>query len=469
MPRFLLAALFLTITCLLGAPARAQAVPMLTGGTLIGVFFDQLRGFAADLEKRGLAFIDRGDIAFGQQQILFAGIITGLVNQFATEYAKALDNTLSTFSVGEQAVFGDLREQVAGIDALIKGGNTIAEARIYQMQSSANQLLDRLPGPRYPIVYGITAADLSPERGENPSDITIIGFHLSDPRLDRKPPVVTIDGETVPLPGLSLLEDRLGVQLPAPMKAKLAGAQSACAPRRTVSVEVSVFYLDKRLLRRPVEKTAGFHVNVYSSPDRYDVVIMASGTRSTTSLEDRSFKLEPPLYAQANCGHNKSVSAQIALPANAQEGMCRAEWRDMNHVVDRAQDCRVGGTVATISGTIYARDRNRAGNCPGNANGYLYASGTYKVPVETRTSVVAPRKKFNVRAPLEIKTGLDLGPALVNTTIDVILSRRGCQEPLDRMRIETNVVAARTEQSSEGGGFVGVLQNSQLRLVEKAP
>lgn len=444
---------------------EAQVAAGLTGAALIA----QLRGIVNEFEEAAQSLIAQGNNALAQQQMLLAGILESTIDQVEGAYADSLDKTLSTVSVAEQNIFADLREQVEGVRDLVGTADKAAAARIYQSQGAANQLLNRLPhAVAYPVFYGMAVGDLDPKVGARPSDIEILGFQLSDPRLDRKPPSVKVAGQEISGPDVSVLEDRIDIQVSEALKQQLGIDDTPCNPRKSFPVELTVYYSVKHgwwIFSRLEEKSVAFNANALPGADRYHVTIDYRGTQTDTTWDSRSFATDP-VYRSMGCEDSTSASARFEAPEGSRRLQCSAVWIDTSNVKNQSADCAVGGRVATGTGAMRGRDREWTGNCPGGGHGSFRIRGSYEVPVTSTSPVSGERRNFTASAPLGLTAALGIDPALTGVTVDVSISREACAAELDHITVPVANHAARTEQPSDNGRFRAVVQNGSIRISE---
>ncbi len=454
----------------LSSPPRAQAdvvTGTLAAGT-IAQFIGGLRDLVSDIEQSAASLIMLGNVAAAQQQMLLAGILTQTIEQLEEAYANSLDRTIEGLSLVEQNVFTNLQAQLSSVEGIVDGTIEGAQETIYQTQAAANQLLDRLPlVARYPVFYGARVGDLSPEAGDNPADIEILGFLLSDPRLDRKPPEVTVDGVTIPGSALSIREDRIHVQVPRELKERLGVDNEACNPRRTFPITVTSYFAEPRgwwVFGWNDEKNAEFRVNALAAPDRYDIEVSHRGVRTTRSWVERSFETTET-YRNVGCRQTVGADARWEAPEGARRIQCSARWNRISNLKSQRATCAIGGRVVTGTGTITGRDR-QFGNCPGGGHAWFQLSGSYEMPRDTRQDVASSKQAFRADAPLDFSAVIGIEAGLSDVHVGVVLRRHQCGEDLDRIAIPVARPDLRVEQRSRDGRFSATFQNGQLAIRE---
>ncbi|KSV76035.1 hypothetical protein N185_16435 [Sinorhizobium sp. GW3] len=454
--------------------ATAQnLVGSLAGGT-IGGFLDGLRATVKQLEDSAHSLIDHGNVALAQQQMLLAGILTKTIDQISAAYADNLDRTFSQISQAEQNTFSALADQVDQISSLEQSTNADIQAGIYKVQGAANQLVDRLPlTKKFPIFYGVTVRDLSPDNGQQPADIEILGIHLSDPELERKAPIIKVAGEALPASSLSVQEDRIAVQIPEAVKQKVGFGNSPCNPRETFPIELEVFYSITRgywPIRWRAERSMKFNANALPGAQFYDVKLTYSATKDTTSLVDQSYGLRSG-YKNMGCEETTSAAVRFEAPSNATEIQCATAWVETSNVGSSSDNCAIGGTVVTATGSMRGRNKDCAlgiCNCPGGGHGYLQLSGSYRVPA-TSTSVLkdVPVGTYSMKEGQSLPVSMVLAADLREVRVDAAISRRACSAQLDHIGIAVSSPASRHQQGSDNGRFEAMLWHGQMTIKSK--
>jgi hypothetical protein len=218
----------LTVAAVPAEPAKADAV--VAGAMTVAGFLGNLSGLVDQIVQGAHDLIAQGDMVAAQQQMLLAGIIEGVIKQVEEAYADSLDRTIEGLDTTAKNTFDQLQRQVEGIDDLRAATSGDIHERIYQAQGAANQLLNRLPlTRRQPVFYGMAVGEILADR-PSPVDIKIFGFHLSDPDLGRKLPVVRVDGHVIGPANLSVREDRIEVRIPDDLNRLLKNPLASAAP-----------------------------------------------------------------------------------------------------------------------------------------------------------------------------------------------------------------------------------------------
>jgi hypothetical protein len=459
------------IVMLLAFPLKvqAQAITGAVAGATIAQFIGGLRDLVGDVEQSAASLLALGNTVAAQQQMLLAGILEQTIAQIEVAYADSLDRTIGALSIVEQNIFTNLQAQITGVQGIVDGSIEGVQDTIYQTQAAANQLLDRLPlVARYPVFYGARVGDLSPEEGDNPVDIEILGFFLSDPRLNRKPPIVTVDGVAMEASSLSIREDRIHVQVPQELKERLGVDNEACNPRRTFPITLTVFFAESRgwfIFARDVEVSAEFRANALVSPQRYDIEVSHEGTRSVRNWVERTFATNEQ-YLNVGCRSSNHASARHVVPEGARRIQCDASWNRISNLKAQNATCAVGGRTVTGTGTIVGRDTNLFGDCPGGGHAWFQLSGSYQEPQDSRQSVSSGPQEFLATAPISLSANLGIPSGLSDVTVAVTVRRHQCPEVFDRVDIPVSQPELRIEQASRNGRFTAVVQNGQMSIRE---
>lgn len=462
-------------------PAHAQVLPAaaLAGGT-IGGFIDGLKSLVKELEDSAHSLIDHGNTALGQQQMVLAGIISKVIEQLSTAYGNALGKTFEEISGAERDTFSSVTQSIGDINKLREMTATDIQNAIYKTQGAANQLIDRLPlTERYPLFYGLTVRDLTTDPGPNPSDIEILGFHFVDPHLGSKAPKITVAGTEMPEGAVSVLEDRVKIQIPEIVKKKIGFGNTPCNPRPTFPIEILVKYGDRRgfwPISWTSEKEAKFHGNALAGADLFTVSVTYGAIRTTTPIVPHTFSARSG-WAGMGCEQTTSASVRFDLPPGAQEISCTAAWVDTSNVGGSSQNCTVGGTVATGSGSMRGRNKDcikippfgpNVCNCPGGGHGYLQISGSYKVP-EPKTEAIAdiPLSPLTLIGQSDISTSFPRDASLNITKVSTQVRRKSCPDLRDQIEINVLDWKNRVDVSSKEGLFKATLWNGQLTVGRK--
>ncbi|UCI19917.1 hypothetical protein FJ970_02795 [Mesorhizobium sp. B2-1-8] len=458
-------------------PVSAQIVETGVAAGTVGAFLDGLRATVKQLEDSAHSLIDHGNIALAQQQMLLAGIISKTIDQVSSAYADSLGKTMSQLSIAEQNTFTGLAEQIDALNHLEDKTSGDIQQVIYKTQGAANQLLDVLPfTERYPIFYGVSIRDLTTDPAQHPSDVEIFGFHLSDPKLDRKAPQISVSGEQIPDDLISVQEDRIQVQIPDALKEKIGFGNKACDPRKTFQIAIMVFYSIQRgywPISWSSEKEMKFNANALPGADLYDLKVTYSGTRTTNPLVSHTFSARSG-YAAMGCEQTTSAAATYQLPQGAQEIQCSAAWVDTSNIGSSSQNCAVGGLVATGSGSMRGRNKDcikippfgpNVCNCPGGGHGTLQISGTYKVPEPTNEDLTGVEVgAYVLKGGSDVSASLPEDATVIIKKVEVSVARRACEAQLDSISINVPNANQRLSQTSKLGLFQATLWNGQLNV-----
>ncbi|MGR9400222.1 hypothetical protein ACU8M5_10795 [Rhizobium leguminosarum] len=465
----MLIAILSIATISISSPIAAQT-PATIGATMtIGALFAGLKDVISKLEESSHNLLDHGNIVAAQQQMLLAGILKQTIQQAEDAYANSLNKTFSSLSVAEQNTFTDLNEQFKNAESILDGTTTNVQETIYKAQGAANQLLDRLPfSSSQPVFYGMTVGDLSPDLGPNPTDIEVLGFHLSDPAIDRKAPLISIDGKPMPPEAVSVLEDRIKIQIPDNLKKDLGFANTPCEPMRTFPITLTTYYAHWRgwwIFGWNEERSANFNANALSAAQKYDVSITYTGTKTETVWDPLTFSRDP-MYRSMGCEDNTSALDRFEMPSGSRNIQCQATWINTSNVKNQSANCAVSANVATATGGMRGRDKEWTGNCPGGGHGSFVMSGSYEVPRQVVNPVTSEPRHFVGRAPMSLQASLGIDPALTEVAVIVEINRLSCPQQLDRIQIPTVASTMRYDQASDKGRFKAVLQNGQIMISE---
>ncbi|GAA6176443.1 hypothetical protein [Sulfitobacter pacificus] len=465
----LLVLVSLCLAFLVPSPPKAQVETAIAASTTLGALFSGLNDVVNEIEEGASNLLAQGNMAAAQQQMLLAGILEQTIKQLEVAYSNSIDKTFSSFSVAEQNTFTALQAQVSQIDGLLDGSASDVQEIIYQSQGAANQLLDRIPlTSSFPVFYGMTVGDLTPEMGASPRDIEILGFYLSDPALNSKPPIITVDGEAIPENAVSVQQDRIHVQVPDHLKERLGIENSPCNPRKTFPITITTFYVKKRgwgILGWNEEKTVSFNANALVAPEAYDVEISYSGTRSSTVWDAGSHETSPQ-YKSMGCEDNTSASARYAVPEGSRRLQCSAKWISMSNVKNQNATCAVSSNVATATGNMRGRDREWTGNCPGGGHGSFVMSVSWEAPRTATEPYSSISQRFIATKPVELSASLGVDASVSGITVDVSIHRAQCETEFDHIQIPTVASEMRYDQSSKNGRFGAVLQNGHIAVSE---
>ncbi|SEP09314.1 hypothetical protein SAMN02799625_04646 [Methylobacterium sp. UNC300MFChir4.1] len=457
--------------------AQSQAGAALLAAGTVGDFIDGLRSVEKDFENSGHSLIDHGNSALGQQQMVLAGILTSLIQQLTTAYGASLGKTFQQISATERDTFSSIANSLTDVDKMREMTSSNIQDAIYKTQGAANQLLDRIPlGERYPIFYGMTVRDLTTDPSQNPNDIEILGFHFVDPSIDSKSPRIVVAGMQIPEQSISAQQDRIKVQLPDEVKKKIGFNSNACSPRPTFPVDIIVQF-GKNSGIWPISwkksQEAKFHANALAGAELYDVQVSYSANRTTSPLVSHSFNARSG-YTAMGCEQTTSATVRFDLPPGSQEISCSAAWVDTSNVGGSNQNCTVGGTVATGSGSMRGRDKQcirippfgpTVCNCPGGGHGNLQISGSYKV-TEPRTEAMSdlPLSPITIIGQSNASVAFPADANLNVTQVKIDVRRKNCSEIKDQVIINTPDWAHKWESTSKEGLFKATAWDGQVTV-----
>jgi len=463
--------------------AHAQA-----GVLTVGALIQGLQELAKQVENSAQTVLQQGNTALAQQQMIAAGSMRSLATQLSETYKDRLNDTASKISFAQGNLEQDaskVLEQVKGIE---KGTSDDVRDRVYQLQGSVNQLLNRLPIPgKVPVFYGMLTYDIGTAFPNKGFDIELLGFNLSDSKMDFKPPKIVIGGEVIPADKVSVQEDRVRVTLPEAVKQKIGFRQDACGPPSPFSVAMTVYYRgpNRYWFFKGNDLETTMNSFALAEPDFTTAKIVYLGTTSTTVNKTETFS-QPGSYASVGCTDNGSGSAVTTLPANASEITCNAQWINTRSLKNQTASCAIGGSTVTASGTIRGLDRTciyrdvlTAGlfglignrdlfcDCPGGGHGTLTVTGSYKAPfTEIKNfkdeSAVANRFLENFEASIPSDS------ARTVKQMNIVLRRPGCEKTLDSL--DLNVPAEPTAIASQDGVnglFNASYRNQRLTISRK--
>ncbi|MDU0923283.1 hypothetical protein RXR22_23960 [Raoultella ornithinolytica] len=459
---------------------EGSAQAAIGGAVTIGAFLDGLRGVVQQLETSSSALISQGNNSLAQQQLILAGTLQATIQQVATAYSGSLDKTFAQIDTTEFNTFKNVSDLADKMTNLENKSSTDIQDLVYKTQGASNQLLDRIPLiEKTPVFYGISVRDMVSDPEPNPSDIQILGFDLSDSQLNFKKPVVQIAGHSLDDKFVSVQQDRIQVQIPDDIKAKIGFGSGACNPRMTFTVDVQVFYGIRRFFGLwTSEHTTTFHSNALAGAQVYTAMVTYSGSRTDVTDISQTFTTSSG-SVEVGCEKSGSTSVQYQLPTNATTINCTAAWINtskLNGVSPTA--CIVTGTTASASGTIRGLDKDclpgsslfggYTCNCPGGGHGTLMISGTYKTPNTNVTSLTdVTVGKYNI-SNRGVSLSLPSDAAVTKKAISISITRKNCPAVFDKvaLALPTNPLQIATQTSSEGH-FEATYQLDQVTISQK--
>lgn len=448
----------------------AQVVPVV--GSIAAAIFG-LKSLVKQIEDSAQSLMNSGDSKLARQQMMLAGTISSVITQVEKSYANSLEKTGNTLTTQEMNLRDDLSSLNKNLQGTVGLGSKELQSRIYQTQSTANQLLDKaLPfSSRSPLVYSVQTRDLLQAFDEQPADVQVLGYLLADPQLNYKKPTVTVAGQALSEAAVSVEEGVVKIQLPEELRNKIKLANKPCDPIKTFSVELETYYVGWGGWFAGLQNLTGLYSkgkvysNVTPGARRYDVAVKATGTQVKQVDETNVF--ERSSYVNFGCGVTQSGSVAFAIPENgANANIEKCSWIDVSNSRDASASPGIGGRNVTCAGSIRGRDREWTGNCPGGGHGTIFLRGSYTTKrddsqpwkQETTAALVGPEVKFAI------------GDTNVSTkTVEIEVRRAACTAVLDSATVQVpNDRNQRVQQGSKGGFFAATLQRGDL-TISKAP
>jgi|GEM_PF-6525235 len=484
--KFTIALLLVSSICSIPVRTQAQAAPVAAGIT-ISTFLQSLNETIRQLEQSASFLLSQGNNAAAQQQMLLAGILRELVSNVKSAYADSLNLTFEQVNVTAFNASMVVLQAIGDVSRLEASASKDVQQAIYKAQGAANQVLDRIPLiKRVPIFYGITSHDLLDSSVDHPADIEMYGFHLIDDKLEYKAPRIKVYGNEIPSTFVSVQSDRLQIKLPEDIKKKIGFGFSPCDTRKAFQVEATIYYGVDNGIFWPFTSTGERNVTfsgfTLPDPDVFDVTVSYNGTRTTHSSNIESFSVQSG-EVKVGCEEGGGGTARFEAPANATELNCSSGWVETSNLKNTGQNCAVGGTVATATGTIRGRDRDcvpvvsqvlglitgpkYSCNCPGGGHGALQLSGTYRVPVTSTDPAANGLAGAFALTSESASYTLPSDTSLKLSNVIVEIHRKSCSAQFDALRINvpdnTNLAVS---QASEKGYFSTKYQFGQLMLTK---
>jgi hypothetical protein len=469
------------ILSMVALPCEGHSQASIGPAVTVGAFLDGLRSIVQQLETSASALISQGNNALAQQQIILAGTLQATIQQVATAYAGSLDKTFAQINTTEFNTFKNISEVVGQFTDLEGKTSTDVQNLVYRTQGAANQLLDRIPlVEKVPVFYGISVRDMVSDPSQSPSDIQILGFDLSDNQLNYKKPIIQVAGQPLDNKFVSVQQDRIQVQIPDDVKAKVGFGSGVCNPRMTFPVDVQVFYGVKGFLGLwTTERTTTFHSNALAGAQVYTATATYNGSRSDITQITQPFTARSG-SVNVGCEAGGSTSVQHQLPANATEINCTAAWVDTSNLNGQNQTaCVVTGATASSSGNIRGLNKRcipgtgifgggGVCDCPGGGHGTLQISGSYKTPNTNVTPLSnVPVGVYSI-SNRSVSVSLPTDAAVTKTAISVSITRKNCPAIFDAitLALPANQLQMAT-QTSTGGHFEATYQLGQVTVSQK--
>ena len=147
---------WLLVLCFLSSstqPSMAQVAPVTT--LSLAALIQEVEGLVKTIESSARALMEQGNTSLAQQQLILAATLDRTVKSVESAYKSSLSDTYTKLGTEEKNVFDNLKDLANSLQGVEKNTNADLSDRIYQTQSAANQLLDRLPlSSHYPILVG---------------------------------------------------------------------------------------------------------------------------------------------------------------------------------------------------------------------------------------------------------------------------------------------------------------------------
>lgn len=355
--------------------ARAQGPATVA---TFAVLIQEIQGLIKDLESSARALIEQGNNALAQQQLLLAATLRGTISQVQAAYSSSLQKTYDALTVTEKNTFDNLKDLANEVQTQMKQG---ASDLIYQTQSAANQLLDRLPlTRREPILMGAKVKEFLGIEDQSDADISLLGYLLADPRLNYKKPDIKVNGENIPPDNVAWFYDRVNIQIPDAVKQKISFANKPCDPRKTFLIEVAVHYKREIAFSMGWESTANLTTKALAGRVAFEVTVIGQGRRTYTKPEPIAFATRSP-YTSVGCNNAANTAVNFQMPAEGKNLNGHADWVETSNLKGQSANTVINNDVITATGTIVGLDEQGflVKNCPGGGHAVLLLSGAYDV------------------------------------------------------------------------------------------
>jgi hypothetical protein len=437
-------------------PTYAQSPEVIPGAARLIGLVSGLSDLAKQIEDSGHSLIDHGNAAFGQQQVLMASTLNATIAQFEKAYKSSLTLTFDKIDVPTQNAYRALNKTVKDADKIRTATVADAQRLIYQAQGAANQLLGTLPfATRTPVYYGFTTRDILAATNASPADIEILGFYLTDSKLDYRKPKITVAQTVVPDDRVDAQFDRVKVQLPDDLRKRLRVENTACEPIRTFPVKIEVFYTSWPHLSKIsswADSEVTFSGQASPGAPLYELTADFTGSKTATTSQPAPFRVSGG-YTSVNCEETKPGSAQFTAPPNATEINGNAVWVNTDHISSQSQSVAITGLTATATGSIRGVNKGMFSNCPGGGHAELVLNGTYSVPVVstdpfTQSSTVTASSDSSIVVPS--------GDGVKLNTISMKFHRKACPNLFDEANFNVPDDANRNVQQTSRNGFFTV-------------
>lgn len=390
-----------------GLNTEAQVAPTVL---TLGLLIKSMQGLVKTIKDGAQDLLQAGDVDAAEQQMLLAAIIERTINAIQQAFSKSLDDAYEKLGTQEKNVYDQLK--LLGDDArdIEQKTNQDVSDRIFQAQSAANQILDRMPfTDQSPILMGVKVKSFLTSKDQNDADVSVLGYLLADKRMGYKKPDVKIDGKPVPSDNVGAFYDRINIQIPDKIKDDIRFANSPCAPRKTFHVELTVHYLKAwdRLGWPTSETTLPLSSNSLPGGILYDIKVSASADRTFTVPEPVAFSNVSP-YVSVDCERTSSTEVSWNMPDEGKQLNGSGRWVETDGVGSESAHAAVSGKTIVASGSINGRNKDWLGNCPGGGHGKLQVYGTYYMdtthhePYTYEQSVTMISDKVALSLPAEV-------------------------------------------------------------------
>lgn len=456
-PLALALSVFLFASSICIPPTYSQVPEIIAGGATLTGLISGLKGLAKQIEDSGHSLIDHGNAALGQQQVLMASTLNATIAQFEQAYKSSLNLTFDKVDVQAQNAYRALDKTVKDADKIRSATVADAQKLIYQAQGAANQLLGTLPFTnRSPVYYGFTTRDILAAAHASTSDIEILGFYLTDSKLDYRKPKITVADTVIPDDKVDAQFDRVKVQLPDDLRKKLRVENTACEPIKTFPVKIEVFYTNWPHLSKIsslADSKATFSGQGSPGAPLYEIMADFTGTKTTTTSQATPYSASGG-YTSVNCEETKPGNAQYTAPGNATQINGSAVWANTDHISSQSQSVAITGLTATASGSIRGENKGAFGNCAGGGHAELVLRGSYYAPVTSTNPFNPPTS--TVTAASDSSIVVPSGDGVKLSTISVKFHRKACPDLLDEASFTVPDDPNRNVQQTSRNGLFNV-------------
>lgn len=385
-------------------PARAQGpATAITFAALI----DSVNGLIKTLESSARALLEQGNDALAQQQLILASTLRSTIKQIQDAYASSLQKTYDALTVTEKNTFDNLKDLANNVE---KQMSQDVSDLVFQTQSAANQLLDRLPlTHREPVLMGAKVKEFLGTRDQSDADIALLGYMLADPRLNYEKPDIKVNGKAIPPQNVGWFYDRVNIQIPDSIKEEIRFANKPCDPRKTFAIEATVHYKKDLAFGFGWSTTADLTTNALAGRVAFDVTVTATGERNYTTPEPIGFVQRSP-YISVGCEEAAGTQVNYVMPTIGKNLQGHGDWVETSNLKGQSANVVINGDTITATGTINGLDKQGAiiKNCPGGGHAVLALTGSYTVDTAHTESYSYPQTatlantKANFSLPVEV-------------------------------------------------------------------